>query len=31
MNEKAVVKILEAIDAVRRAVVPVHVLKRNEG
>ncbi len=31
MNEKAVVRILEAIDAVRRVVMPLHGAKRSEG
>lgn len=31
MNEQAVLKILAMIDAVRRAVAPVHAPKRNEG
>lgn len=31
MNEQAVLRILAMIDAVRRAVAPVRVPRRNEG
>lgn len=31
MNETAVLRILEAIDAIRRLVAPMHAAKKNEG